>query len=276
VVSALKRARSSTRSGSRSGDHGDVQEHAVGHHDPVRPADEVRVEEAKRADDPLDLPGEGPTPEAHTLADAEGPRAEQEQTGEEVPQRLLGGEPHDDRGERAADRERAGVKTGDPERHHGDEDDGRQADQEADDAGRSRLHAAEQRRGQTAAERPSRPPSEDHESRDGADPDIGPHAGEERSPVAEDDENAGEQRREHDDVAAGTLGPLAVDLGSKPHLPPYLGPGLECRARAAKASEAEHGPPASHCGRPYTPPAWVRWVTQGGFRAPGRDLYCLD
>ena len=94
-------------------DHRDAQHDVVGDHDLVLAVGEDRVEQPERADDALDLPASAAALQPHAVADAERPRAEQHEAGEEVAERLLGGETEDDRGERAADGQRARVQAGD-------------------------------------------------------------------------------------------------------------------------------------------------------------------
>src|SRR5919204_6376828 len=85
------------------GDHRELEEDAVRDHDPVGAVDEGGVEEPERADDPLDIAGHGPAAKPDPLADPERAGGEQHQAGEEVAERLLGGEPDEDRRERPAE-----------------------------------------------------------------------------------------------------------------------------------------------------------------------------
>ena len=109
-VATAKPARRSTPSGSRSGTIADAQHDAVRDHDVVVAVREGRVEQAERADDALGLPGEAAGLQAHAVADAERPRAEQHDAGDQVAERLLGRETEDDRGEGAADGQRPRVQ----------------------------------------------------------------------------------------------------------------------------------------------------------------------
>ena len=90
-------------------DHGRLDDDAVGDHDPVGSADQRRVEEAERADHPVDLAGEDAADQLHALADSERASAEQDGAGEQVPDRLLGRETQDDGGEHARGGDRAGL-----------------------------------------------------------------------------------------------------------------------------------------------------------------------
>jgi 6-phosphogluconolactonase (cycloisomerase 2 family) len=67
-------------------DHGVVWDE-----DPVGAADQRRVEEPERADDPLQLAGQEASLQLHPLADPEGASAEQDHACEQVADRLLGG-----------------------------------------------------------------------------------------------------------------------------------------------------------------------------------------
>ncbi len=90
--------------------HGQLQEDAVGDQQPVGPLAQGGVEEAERGDGALHRAGQGAADQAHPFADPEGPGALQDDAGEDPAQRLLRGEPEQDRGEGAADRQRAGVR----------------------------------------------------------------------------------------------------------------------------------------------------------------------
>jgi hypothetical protein len=130
---------------------GHVEHDRVGDHHLIVALGEGRVEQTQRADDPLDLPGDAAALQAHALADPEGPRAQQQGAGNEVAERLLRRETDDDRGEGAADRERARVEPGHPQRDDDREPDEDQADEEADRPRGAGVQAPEQGR----AERPA-------------------------------------------------------------------------------------------------------------------------
>ena len=101
--------------------------------------DQGRVEEAERADRPLERAGQGAADQAHPFADPERPGALQDDAGEEPAQRLLGGEAEHDRGEGAADGEGGGVDAGDPQRQDHHRRHREEADHEADGARRRRV-----------------------------------------------------------------------------------------------------------------------------------------
>ena len=107
--------------------------------------------------------GAGLQPDA--LADPERPRAQQHHPGDHVAQRLLGGETEDDRGERAADGQRLRLEPGDAQRHQQRDRDRDQADQEADRAGRGRVHPAHEGRAGGAADVPGQRPAERDQQR---------------------------------------------------------------------------------------------------------------
>ena len=90
--------------------HRHVQHDAVGHHDRVVARGERRVQQPQRADRPLDLPGQRAALQAHALADAERAGAQQDGPGDQVPERLLGGQAEDHRRERAAERQRLRLR----------------------------------------------------------------------------------------------------------------------------------------------------------------------
>ena len=90
-------------------DHHGRKHDVVRHHDPVLALGERRVEQAERADDPLDLSSDGAGLEADALADAERSRAQQHHAGEQVAERLLRGKTEDHGGECARRDQRAAL-----------------------------------------------------------------------------------------------------------------------------------------------------------------------
>ncbi len=131
----------------RGGEHDVVRDH-----DRVLALREGRVEQAERGHDALDLAGQAARLQAHALADLERPRGDQHHAGDQVAERLLGRETEDDRGDGAADGQRARRQPGDPQRHQRRDDQEDQPDQEADGAGRRGIHAPEQRGRDEAAD----------------------------------------------------------------------------------------------------------------------------
>ena len=90
-----------------------AEDDVVRDHDRVLALGERRVEQAERGDDALDLAGEAAGLQAHAVADLERPHGDQHEAGDQVAERLLGGETDDDRGDGAADGQRARVQPGD-------------------------------------------------------------------------------------------------------------------------------------------------------------------
>src|SRR5205823_11840639 len=130
--------------------HGDVEDNAVGHHDLLVAARELRVQEAKRADGALQLAADLSTLKSHAVADAKRSRAEQDRPRDHVAERLLSGETDDDRRKRAAERERARLDTSNPQ---GNEQCQPCRDEAYDEADRTRgggVKAPEQRRAEAA------------------------------------------------------------------------------------------------------------------------------
>ena len=122
------------------------------------------VEQAERGDRALDLAGQAAALQPHAVADPERPRGDQHHAGDQVAERLLGGEAEDDGGDRhhrrpacagPARRSAARTSAGDGEE--------REPDQERDRPGRARVDAAEQRRLDPAAEVARQRPAEDHQ-----------------------------------------------------------------------------------------------------------------
>ena len=98
-----------------------------------------------------------------------GPRAEQDGAGEEVAERLLGGETEDDGGQRASEGDGLRREARDAQRDEQGDDHGHQAQEEADRARRAGVQAAEQIRAEGSADVPRERPAEDHQGDDGAD-----------------------------------------------------------------------------------------------------------
>ena len=111
-----------------------AQHDVVGDHDRVLALGEGHVEQAERGHGALDLAGQPAALQADAVADPERARGDQDHAGDQVAERLLGGETEDDRGDGAADGQRARVEARDPQRAQRGDDQERQPDQEADRA----------------------------------------------------------------------------------------------------------------------------------------------
>ena len=107
LTSGRRRARRSTEAGSRSGTTAAREHDVVGHHDGVLALGERRVEQPERGDDALDLAGQAARLQPHAVADLERARADQDDAGDHVAERLLGGETDDHRGDGATAGQRA-------------------------------------------------------------------------------------------------------------------------------------------------------------------------
>ena len=132
------------RGGLAQRDDRGAEHDVVGDHDRVLALGEGHVEQAERGDGALDLAGEAAALEADAVADAERARGDQHHAGDQVAERLLGGEAEDDRGDGATDGQRARVEPGDPQRGQRREGEERQADEEADRARGAGVDAAEE------------------------------------------------------------------------------------------------------------------------------------
>ena len=164
---ARSRARRLTASGSRSGSTATLSTTLLGTMIESSPVSERRVQQAQRADRPLDLPGQRPALQAHPLADPERPRAEQHRARDQVAQRLLRRQAEDHRGESAARAPASGLRSRPRcSATSSVTDERRQADQEADRSRRRRVQAPEQRRPErppdVARDRPAEDQQHDH------------------------------------------------------------------------------------------------------------------
>ena len=122
----------------------------------------IRIRSSPRASVVYSSPSELTTPSTvpptrtglkpHALADAERSRGEQHQAGEQVAERLLGGETQDDGGEGAPRDERGGVDAADAQRDQQRDRHRYEADQEPDGSGRGRIHPPEERRRRRATD----------------------------------------------------------------------------------------------------------------------------
>jgi hypothetical protein len=77
--------------------------------------------------------------QAHPIAHAKRARAQQHCAGDEIADRLLGSEADDDRRDRAADRQRLRVETGEAQSHEHGQQEGHQPNQEAHCPGGTRI-----------------------------------------------------------------------------------------------------------------------------------------
>ena len=222
--------------------HGQVEDHRVRDQDPVRSADQGGVEEAERADDSLQLSGQRPADQPHPVADPKGAGAEQHEAGEQVAERLLRREAEHDRGDGAADGERAGAKARDPERQRNDDDDRRSAGSGTRPCPRSPDPCGETAPGRSPGRAPGRAPSPGSPGRRRSPPSPASRG---RGRAPRDDRRATRtaaiRPSRTTTLPAGPLGALAIDLGAEADLTPLLGPGFECVARPAKSSQSEHG-----------------------------------
>ena len=127
----------------------------VGDHDRVLALGEASCRAGRASRRALDLAGQRRRACRRTRSPTRnGPRGDQHHAGDQVAERLLGGETEDDRGDGAADGQRARVQARDPQRGERRDDEERQPDQEADRARRRRGPCAG-----TAPARPQRPRS---------------------------------------------------------------------------------------------------------------------
>ena len=190
---------------------------------------EGRVEQAERADDALDLPGEAAALQAHALADPERPRAEQHHAGEEVAERLLRRETDDDRGEGAADGQRPRVEPGDAQR----DDDARARRRPAGSgtrpcprsrdpgAGTASARARARRRGRSASRgRSARP-------RWRSAPASRTRGPKTLVAIAVDDQDPDEQRDQDDGLDARALDRAPAELPREAGLAPGVALGVE-------------------------------------------------
>ena len=189
---------------------------------------EGRVEQAQRADDALDLPGDAAALQAHALAHAERPCAEQDGAGDEVAERLLRRETDDDRGEGAADGQGARVQSGHPQRDDDGEPDEDQADEEADRARGARVEAPEEGRPEGPADVARDLPAQDDEDdrrRDLHRRLVRP--AEQLVAIAVADQDPDEQRDHDDGLDARALDRAHAQLPGEAGLTPGMALGVE-------------------------------------------------
>jgi len=206
LTSGRSLARRSTDAGFAQRHDGSRQHDVVGHHDRVLALRERRVEQPERGDVALQLAREPAGLQPHALADPERSCRDQDQSGDQVAERLLSSEADDDRGSRR-DGQRALGEAGDSERDERRHHEEGEPDQEADGAGRGGVHAAEQRGGaETPDVTSQRPPEGEHEDRRGdadrlveAEPPLALGVGGDRQP---------QQREQHEQLALGAASAL--------------------------------------------------------------------
>jgi hypothetical protein len=216
-----------------------AEHRAVGHHDRIVAAGEGRVEQPQRAHHTLDL--DAAPLQAHALAHAERAGAEQHRAGEEVAQRLLGGEAEDDRGERAAEGERLRCDPRDAQRDEQADDHGDEPQEEADRPGSPRVHPAEQRRADRPADVARERPAEDHEDDDGRDPDRQVEGrAEELAPVAVDHDRRGEDGEQEHELDARAFDGACAQLPCEADFLPVVA----LRVHEALHRSMSHGAPA--------------------------------
>ncbi|MEA2438653.1 MAG: hypothetical protein QOH76_77 [Thermoleophilaceae bacterium] len=140
--------------------HGGRHRDVVREHDRVLALRERHVEEPERHHDSLNLSGQPAGLEAHAVADAERPRAEEQHARQHVAEGVLRGQADDHGGERTADRERPRVESRSAQRHEQRDCKQDQPDEEADRAGGRGVEAIEQRRTEGATDVAGEPPAE--------------------------------------------------------------------------------------------------------------------
>ena len=211
-------------------DHRELEDDAVGDHDPVGSRDQRRIEEPERAGDAVDLSGERAAAQLDSLADPERARAEQD---ERRRRGCRASAARRDRGhgrERTTDRQRARVEAGDAQRdedHHARSSAGERGSRRrrpcpgpcggrAPARGRGRDCARAPSRGRRARQRSRRGPAcrRCRRCRGGGRRRRGP-------PAISSARTSAPPR--------ALLGVAAVDLLAEPDLAPDLGPALEQR-----------------------------------------------
>ena len=163
VMPARRRARRFTPSGSRRGSTATFSTTLLGTMIESSPVAKVVYSSPSELTVPSKRPRQRSALQPHALAHAERAGAEQDGPGEQVAERLLRRQPQDHRREGAAEGERVGFDASHPQRHDHRHQDGHEAHQEADGAGRRGVQPPEQRRSEHAPERARDRPAEDHQ-----------------------------------------------------------------------------------------------------------------